>query len=391
MSEFHETDLKIQSRRSLLKGFGSIAGFGFLQQFAWAESPNDKFNDYPENVTRYLQRIYDKGHAKYSYRRDYPGGFEAWQKEARAELIRLIGLDRIASDVEGHTPRMELAEPGEDLGSYTRQRGEIETEPDVRIPFWLLRPTAEGPFPLAVLPHGHSEIGHDTYAGVVRNEDQQKKIVEKGYDVAVQAAKRGFLAIAPATRGLSTDGVPDLLKRHGDRDCRSQLIHCLVAGRTAIGERVWDLGRILDWATGLEEVDSKRVLMMGNSGGGMATLYASACDERVSVAVPSCSFTLVHSADGYIYHCDCNLVPGIKEWGDLYDVAGLTAPRYQLVVNGREDGLHSVHDIEKAVAQAGAIYQASGHPENFDAKFGESGHQFYPDLMWPFVMKAIGA
>ncbi|MCA9414816.1 MAG: acetylxylan esterase [Candidatus Omnitrophica bacterium] len=378
-------------RRTFLKTMGLAVGSGFFSRGVWAEDKADPFNAYPDSVVKYLRRIYDEGQVKFSYREDYPGGFEVWQKEAREELRRLIGLDRIVSDCGDHEPKVEMSEPGPDLGGYTRQKGLIETEPDVRIPFWLLRPEGEGPFPLAILPHGHDSIGFDTYAGAAHDEEHQKRITERRADVAVQAAQRGFVAIAPATRGLSTPGVPDLLKRHGDLDCRSQLIHCLLAGRTAIGERVWDMQRILDWEMTLNEVDSERVLMMGNSGGGMVTLYASACDPRVSVAVPSCSFTLLHSRNGYIYHCDCNLVPGMAEWGDLYDVAGPIAPRPLLVVNGREDTLHSVSDIEKAAARAEAIYRASGHPENFESKFGGGGHRFYPELMWPFVMKAISA
>mgnify|MGYP003349230786 CR=1 FL=1 len=62
-----------------------------------------------------------------------------------------------------------------------------------------------------------------------------------------------------------------------DRECRSQLMHCLLAGRTAVGERVWDLQRLLDWAVTLPGADSRRVLMMGNSGGGMVTMFAAAC------------------------------------------------------------------------------------------------------------------
>jgi dienelactone hydrolase len=145
-------------------------------------------------------------------------------------------------------------------------------------------------------------------------------------------------------------------------------MHCLLAGRTAIGERVWDLQRIIDWAAKLPEVDATRVLMMGNSGGGVATFYAAACDERITVAVPSCSFTTYTSPNGYIYLCDCNIVPGILELGETWDVAGLIAPRYLLAVSGKKDSLHSAADINRAASRTQAIYA---------------------DLMWDFVTDAI--
>jgi len=345
---------------------------------------------FPAPVVKHLQRIYDEKHARFRFRADYPGGPAQWQKDFRPALRKVIGLDRIAETNRQHTPRVKLGPP-KDIGKYTRLRGTIETEPHVRIPFWLLRPKGKGPFPLAVLPHGHDAIGHDTTAGVTHNEAHRKRIAEGGRDVAVQAVGRGFLAIAPATRGLAVDGVPDAYRRHKGSTCLSHAVHCMLAGRTAIGERVWDMHCILDWALRRDDVDRRRVLMMGNSGGGMVTVYAAACDTRITVAVPSCSFSRLVADDGRIYHCDCNLVPGILAFGELYDVAGLIAPRYLLAVNGRKDRLHSVADIRYASARVAAIYRAAGCPERFASVLGDAGHRFYPELMWPFVTKATGA
>jgi dienelactone hydrolase len=144
-----------------------------------------------------------------------------------------------------------------------------------------LTPKAQGRRPLGVFPHGHDPQGPETTAGVYADEAHQRRASAADRDVAVQAVKLGFVAIAPAVRGLATDGVPDLHGRHGKRDCRSHLMHCLLAGRTATGERVWDMQRILDWAFTLPEVDTNHTLMMGNSGGGMVTMFTAACDERI--------------------------------------------------------------------------------------------------------------
>ncbi len=341
---------------------------------------------YPADVVKYLDRVNHAGQQRFSYRTDYPGGFTKWRADARLELKELIGLDKIASQAPGFEAKVKL-DPPEVLDSYTRQRGVIETEPSVRIPFWLLKPKGKGPFPLGIFPHGHGANGHDITAGVFEEADRAESPRE-GRDVAVQAVERGFLAIAPATRGFAADGVPDLHGRHGERDCRSHLVHCLLAGRTAIGERVWDMQRILDWATTLPSVDSSRVLMMGNYGGGIVALYASACDVRITVAVPSRSFTLLTSPAGHIHHCDCNLVPGLLEFGDLPDVAGLTAPRAFLVVSGVNDRLHLQEDVKRAVARVRTIYEAAGADGQFEHRWGQEGHRFYSDLMWPFVLAA---
>jgi dienelactone hydrolase len=345
---------------------------------------------YPEVVEQHLQALYSEQQQRYTFRSDYPGGFKMWQAEARPELRRLIGLDNIAAYVSTFKPTVRLLEK-KDRGSHTLQGGIIETEPDVEIPFWLLIPKGKGPFPLAILPHGHDRIGHDTHAAVFHSEEHRQRTIAGDRDVAVQAVENGFLAIAPAVRGLATEapGVPDILKRHGKSDCRSQLMHCLLAGRTAIGERVWDMSRILDWAITRSDVDAGTILMMGNSGGGMVTLYAAACDQRITIAVPSCSFTIIASPTGRIYHCDCNAVPGILQWGNLYDVAGLIAPRHLLTVNGLKDKLHSVDDINRAASRVQTIYHAAEVPEHYEHCWGLEGHRFYKNLMWPFIVKAL--
>ena len=353
----------------------------------YAEERSD-FGDYPPQVKQYLQSLFGKGQSKYAFRSDYPGGFDAWQKQARPVLNNLIGLDKISEQAGSHVSQVELIEI-DDLGEYTRQRGWIETEPHVRIKFWLLRPKKRGPFPLAILPHGHDSRGYDTSAGVYHDQAHQDKTLGGDRDVAVQAVKRGFVAIAPATRGLADGGLPDPKGRHGDRGCRAQLMHCLLAGRTAIGERVWDMQRIIEWAVTLPDVDATNVLMMGNSGGGVTTLYTAACDERVTIAVPSCSFTSYTSPNGYIYHCDCNLVPGIFEFGDMCDVAGLVAPRHLLAVNGKKDSLHSAADVNRSARRTQAIYTAAGCPDHFEHRWGSEGHRFYKDLMWDFAADAL--
>lgn len=335
---------------------------------------------------RYLSRLCDEETREHACRATTPEGVARWQVEARPALRRLLGLDGMAASLAGYPPSVEL-EPAETLDGFTRRLGRIETEPDVRIPFWLLRPEGPGPFPLAILPHGHENYGLNTYAGVWSSEEHRRKIAAEDRDVAVQAARRGFLAIAPATRGFAPVHVPDLNNRHDRRDCRSQAIHALLAGRTAVGERVWDTERLLEWAAELPEVDSRIVLLMGNSGGGVVTLYAAACNPRFTVAVPSCSFCTTIGRNGLVHHCDCNVVPGILRFGEFHDVAGLIAPRPLLVVNGREDPLFPLDEVERAVAGVRAIYEAAGVPDRFAHRWGEGGHRFYKDLMWQFVLK----
>lgn len=343
---------------------------------------------YDERLRSYLGALYGEDRRRFACRARTPEEVAAWQREARPALRGLVGLDRIEEAAGGFQPRLTLSAP-EDLGDYTRRAGILETEPDFDIPFWLLRPKGAGPFPLGIFPHGHKDRGMDSYVGITHSDEERRTNEEEERDVAVQAVRQGFVAVAPTTRGFEPAAIADLSGRHGGRNCRSLLMHSLLAGRTATGQRVWDLGRLLDWACGLPEVDADRVLMMGNSGGGVATLYAAACDTRIKVAVPSCSFCTLVGRDGKIHHCDCNAVPGILAFGEFHDVAGLIAPRHLLAVNGTRDELFPLSEVDRVVQGVGRIYSAAGVPERFAHRYGEGGHRFYSELMWPFVRDAL--
>ena len=342
-----------------------------------------------EKTLSFLNRLYAEGSRTFGFRGSSPADVASWSAAARPALRTLIGLDRIRDELAGFGPSVSM-DDAEDLGDHTRQKGLLHAEPGVDVPFWYLKPKAAGPHPIGLFPHGHyADHGLDYAVGVAASPEMQKKIEAEDRDVAVQAVRRGFAAIAPATRGFPPACIPDITNRHDGRNCHSQFIHALFAGRTVIGERVWDLQCLIDWAVGQDDIDASRVLMMGNSGGGVATTYAAACDERVTVAVASCSFCTLVGENGAAHHCDCNAVPGILRFGEFHDIAGLIAPRHLLIVNGRTDPLFPPTEVERAVSGVRRIYDAAGAADAFRHAWGPNGHRFYSDLMWPFVMDAV--
>lgn len=343
---------------------------------------------YEGETLNYLTHLYGDPLRYAACRAENAEDFAKWQEEARPILLHLLGLESIHASLSGHQIKVERG-PGEDMGDYTRHPGFLHTEPNFTLPFWYLCPKGDGPFPLALTPHGHDHIGMDSSTGVHHGEDHRHRIVTEDQDVAVQAVKRGFAAIAPATRGQSTTGIPDINGRHGKRDCRSQFIHALLAGRTATGERVWDMMRLIDWAVSLPEVDPDRILVIGNSGGGVITLYTAAADPRVKIAVPSCSYCAFVGENGLVHHCDCNTVPGILRFGEIWDIAGLIAPRHLLIVNGKKDRLFPLNEVDRAVEGIRKIYKTAGAPDHVDHKYGPEGHRFYKNLMWPFIEKNL--
>jgi hypothetical protein len=129
-------------------------------------------------------------------------------------------------------------------------------------------------------------------------------------------------------------------------------------------------------------------LVTGNSGGGVITTYAAAVDSRISIAIPSCSYCSLVGEGGLVHHCDCNTVPGILRFGEVWDIAALIAPRHLCIVNGRHDNLFPLHEVERAVAGVKRAYEVAGAASRVAHFYGPEGHRFYSDLMWPFVEAA---
>lgn len=367
----------------------AAAGFAFIiNSLAAGEGQTKPFVSFDEPVASYLKRI-QQGKQKYAFHPEVD--VATWQASARSALVKLIGLSQMREELAEFRVKVVRTEPENVDGLFTRELCHIETEPGIRVPFYYLVPAgSKGRAPLFISPHGHDKLGPHSYSGAFRDTKHRNEILAREGHIAEQAVRRGFVAIAPATRGLANELlVPDPKGRHGNRPCRAQLVHCLLSGRTPTAERVWDMQRILDWAVKQPEVDAKKIVMTGNSGGGVLTAYAAAIDTRISVAIPSCSFTSVTSAEGYVFHCDCCLVPGLRNWGDWKELAGLIAPRRLLLVHGEKDGLHHRPTVDALGREVKSIFKYFGSANHTELKWGTGGHRFYPKYMWPFIARAF--
>ena len=168
---------------------------------------------------------------------------------------------------------------------------------------------------------------------------------------------------------------------------KNQAMPALLIGRTAIGERVWDISRTIDAVLAHfgDMVDENRIVCLGNSGGGTATFYASCLEKRISVSVPSCAVCTFEASIMAMNHCPCNYIPGIRKYFDMGDLAGLMAPRKLLIVCGKDDPIFPLPGVKESLKTAKNVFRAYGKEENCDLVIGDGGHQFYPDDAWPIL------
>lgn len=334
------------------------------------------------------RRMYAGSEMRYAFDKFGAKRYPEWRDSLRGAIAGALGMDVIARANPGFVPEAVQLDM-EDLGYAVRQRWKIKTEEDVWLPVIIMFPKGvNGPVPLLLTPHGHAK-NTERAAGVYMNEEDRKKGEEGERDIAVQAAKFGFVAIAPTERGFGETRSATDITADNTSSCRDLMLRDLLVGRTPVGDRVWDIMRILDWALVNLPVDSRNVIITGNSGGGTVSLYAAALDERISMSLPGSAFATFEGSIGFRRHCECNYIPGILNLCEAGEIAGLTAPRPFCAVNGAYDKLFPIESAREAFSVTKEIYGASGSPDNCELYVGDGGHRYYKKGAWDFIFRHL--
>jgi len=309
---------------------------------------------------------------------------EHWQQDAYSKLEELLGLPLMECE-----PEFEIIEQEERQG-YTSISFSFQSEPGYRVPCTLLVPRGlDKPIPGVICLQGHSKGAHISLGKVIYESDA--KSIAGGRDFAVRAVKEGFCAIAMEQRymgvlGGTEDGSPACMGLTDNAGMGSFLM-----GRTPIGERVWDVHKLIDVIEAhlSQYIDPNRIICMGNSGGGTATFYASCYDKRICLSMPSCAVCTYDDSIMAMMHCPCNCVPGIRKYFNMGDLGGLIAPRPAVIVCGVEDDIFPLVGVEKSYKVMRRTYASIGKEERCQLVKGNGGHQFYPDDAWPVVKKLL--
>ena len=316
-------------------------------------------------------------------RYDGSESFAAWQSRARKKLAELLGMDRMKKPEDSAF----VLEYKKEEANFTEYRFRVQSEEGYSFPcVMLVPPTVTEKTPTVFCLQGHSTGMHISLARPIYENDV-KSISGGDRDFAVRAVKEGCIAVAVEQRNFGECGG----KPAGGPDCHVATMSALLFGRTTIGERVHDTSCAIDAVlANFDFVNPDRIILMGNSGGGTATIYAAALDERISLAMPSCALCTYKDSIAAMPHCVCNFVPHIAEYFDMGDLCGLIAPRALVAVNGREDDIFPDHGVREAYAQIEELYRAAGAPDRCRLVTGEGGHRFYADDAWPVAHDLLG-
>src|SRR5688572_21649826 len=153
-------------------------------------------------------------------------------------------------------------------------------------------------------------------------------------------------------------------------------------GYTPAGVEAWNGIRGIDYLTSRPDVDPQRIAVTGISGGGAATFWIAAADERVKVAVPVSGMADLESYVPNLVingHCDCMFLYNAYEW-PWTRIASLIAPRPMLFVNSDADPIFPMDANERVIDRLERIYSLYGAGDRVDALVSIGGHAYREDI-----------
>jgi hypothetical protein len=248
--------------------------------------------------------------------------------------------------------------------SFTGELLYLQVEPDYWEKIYVMLPVradTSRPLPVVIVPF----YDVDTSAGKSMGGRRSNPPGTRAYGhLAVQ---HGMAAIAIRWFGESygenaSEVVANLKMRH--------------PRVTGMGKWVWDAQRLLDYIATRPEFDMKRVGMIGHSLGGKMTLYATAMDDRVRVAVSSepgigLSFS---NYDDFWYLGE--EIRKLDQGTDHHELLALIAPRPFLLIGGDSS------DNDKSwyyINSAKRVYSLFGVPDQIGYVNHRKGHSPTPE------------
>jgi dienelactone hydrolase len=312
---------------------------------------------------------------------------EAWQRELRAKLTDLVGGFPAARP----PLRPHLIET-RSFPAYRREKIVFDSRTGVSVLAYVLTPSpGPTPAPAVICVPGHGR-GVDDIVGI---DDQGRDRTDKaGYqhDFAIQVAEAGIAAVAIEPMGFGCRRDP-LNAQRGltQKGCEPIAGGALMLGQTLVGWRVWDIMRTIDYIATRPDLDGLRVGCMGISGGGTATLFAAALEPRLRVAMVSGYLNTFRDSVGSLAHCVDNYIPGILNWAEMSDIAGLIAPRPLFVESGERDRIFPLNASVEGFRAVREIYRVFGAEDRVEQEVFPDEHAFWGRRGIPFVARQLRA
>ena len=254
-----------------------------------------------------------------------------------------------------------------DCGSYLRRFISYASEPDCRVPAYLLIPkkalASQTKTPAILALHQTHPLGQKVVVGLSTSTNDE-------YGVAL--AKRGYVVLAPPYP-LLADYHPDLKS---------------LGYQSGTMKAIWDNMRGLDLLESLPFVSTNGFGAIGHSLGGHNSVYTAVFDQRIKVIVSSCGL------DSYLDYMDGNIkgrtseryMPKLLDYSlaeipfDFHELIGALAPRHCFISAPYGDTNFKWRSVDGIAAAASQVYALYGQPKRLRVEHPNCAHLFPPDM-----------
>jgi dienelactone hydrolase len=227
---------------------------------------------------------------------------------------------------------------------YVCERIGIESSDGTQIRGILTRPASDGRHPAILYAHAHGAK----------------------YEIGADELTEGRPALlSPLGPVLARAGYVTLCIDMPTFGTRQQPVESAAAkallwyGKSLFGQMLSEQAGAVGYLAGRPDVDPARIGIFGLSMGATIAYWLGAVDERIAAVAHLCCYADLASlvaTGAHDLHGIYMTVPGLLAETSTGEIAGLVAPRPQLICVGEDDPLTPPPAIDRALAQTRAAY-----------------------------------
>ncbi|WP_172296427.1 dienelactone hydrolase family protein [Pseudoruegeria sp. HB172150] len=268
------------------------------------------------------------------------------REDLRRALMRLVDWPEAPGPTRGRT----VATIPHENGHWVE---EIVLDTPTPIPGTLIRPARVGPHPAVLYCHAH---GGDYRLGRQELLKGSRFLQSPGYGPPLAAAGLAVLCI----------DMPSFGDRRDEGEENDLAKGMFWQGKSLFGAMLADLSTALSYLANRPDVDDARIFTLGLSMGAAHAFWLAALETGIAGCAHLCMLadiselakTNTHARHGFYL-----TVPGLLQLADMGDVAGLIAPRPQMICHGGQDHLTPAEARDAALAKVKAAYAHCPDPD----------------------------
>ncbi len=255
--------------------------------------------------------------------------------------------------------------PPEDFGTYRMHKVVFESRPGYPVTCNLYLPKTAEKVPGVLFLCGHSQAGKG----------------ESIYQICARAlAMKGLAVLSVDPMGQGERHQFKRIPEFEGNCCREHNIlnkQMILTGETFGAWRAWDAIRALDYLLSRPEIDSTRVGITGNSGGGTMTTFVNALEPRFTMAAPACYITTwLHNVENELPADGEQMPPGTFAAGlEMGDFLIARAPRPVLIL-GQKNDFFDPRGTRETFEEVRDFYRLLGAEDSIQLMIGPRSHGY---------------